>query len=372
VIKNNDFMEKKIKILHVIPRYVIGGAEKLVWHYAKLLDKNKYEIYIASCVEDGEFRKQFENLANVHIYMGSKSGAGGRIGAYLKLWKHTQQIKPDIIHTHLLSADFFGFFVKLIWRKKIFWITTMHNVEGATSLWRKLGWCFILRKVDKALAVSKSVEKFIKKYFAIKDEKCVLLLNGIDTEKWLQVPTNKLFTHKKIQIACIGRFWEQKGQIYLLQALSKVKNFDYELHFFGDGPLKESLISKSKEFKIFEKIVWHGAISNVVDYIADIDIVVQPSLWEGLSLVVMEMMTAGRPIVTTPPAGDELLKDKESGYIVPVKDAQKLVEAIDHIVANQQEAIEIAQEAREYASKNFDIINNVLDLQSIYNNLVHN
>jgi len=64
-------MEKKTKILYVIPRYVIGGAEKLVLDYAKLLDKNKYEIHVASCVEDGELREQFEKVTDVYVYLGS-------------------------------------------------------------------------------------------------------------------------------------------------------------------------------------------------------------------------------------------------------------------------------------------------------------
>jgi len=369
LIKVNYFMEKKTKILYVIPRYVIGGAEKLVLDYAKLLDKNKYEIHVASCVEDGELREQFEKVTDVYVYLGSKRNDDGRFGAYLKLWKYVKKIKPNIIHTHLLSADFFGFVVKLFWKENIFWITTMHNVEGSTSFWKKFLWSYILKNVDKAIVVSKSVEKFTLEKFKVEKNKCILLLNGVDTTKWLQVSMDKLFTHNKVQLASVGRFWEQKGHVYLLQALSTINSFDYELHLFGDGPLKKELVSKSKELGIYEKIVWHGVVPNVVDYVLDMDIVVQPSLWEGLSLVVMEMMTAGRPVVVTPPAGEELLENKKNGYIVPIKDIQKLAEIITYIANNKQEAIEIAKKARDCASKNFDIKKNIIGLEKIYDNL---
>lgn len=365
-------MQKKIKILHVIPRYVIGGAEKLVYHYANLLDKNKYEIHVASCVEDGELREQFEKLSDVHVYVGSKSKAGGRVATYRKLWRYAKEIKPDIIHTHLLSADFFGFLSKLIWKNKILWITTQHNLEENTSALRKIFWRIILKKADRVIVVSKSVEKFSLENFKIKKSKCTLLLNGIDTKNWSQISMNKLFTHQKIQIACVGRFWEQKGHVYLLEALSKITSFDYELHLFGDGPLKEFLIKKSKAFDVYEKIIWHGAIPNLADYLADIDIVVQPSLWEGLSLVIMEMMSAGRPIVATEPAGRELLQDKVTGLVVPAKDSNKLAQEISYVVGNQKEAILFAKKAREFANKNFDISKNVLGLQNIYKDLIEN
>lgn len=363
-------MQKKIKILYVIPRYVISGAEKLVYHYAKLLDKDKYDVHIASCVEDGEFLAQFVHLENVHVYVGSKSHDGGRLATYFKLWKYVKKIEPDIIHTHLLSADFFGFLVKFFWHDKIIWLTTQHNLEKNTSALRKIFWRIILKKADKVITVSKGVEKFSLENFKIKKTKCVLLQNGIDIEKWLQIPMNKLFTHKKIQIACIGRFWKQKGHIYLLQALSEIKNFDYDLHLFGDGPLKNVLINKSKELGIYDKIIWHGVIPNLSDYLVDIDLVVQPSLWEGLSLVIMEMMAAGRPVITTVPAGRELLEDKVTGYIVPVKNSKKLAEVITYAVDNPKEVVQLAKDAREFAHKNFDIKKNVLGLENIYNDLL--
>jgi len=364
-------MSNKIKILHIIPIYTTGGAERLVLHYARLLDKDKYEIHVASCVEDGELREKFEKLNNIHVYVGSRTKDGGRLKAYGKLWQYTKDIQPDIIHTHILAADFFGFFVKLKLGKKIKWISTQHNVEASTSTLRKILWRFILKFADSVVAVSKSVEKFTIDNFKVKKEKCELLLNGIDTENWLKVPLNKLFTHDKIQLASVGRLWEQKGHTYLLQALSKL-NFVFELHLFGDGPLRERLELEAKNLQINDNIVWHGVTPNVVDYMRDIDIVIQASLWEGLSLVVMEMMSSGRVVVATPPAGEELMVDQKTGYLVPSKNSVKLAEKLVYIVENREEAKAVALEARKVAKENFDIMKNVQGLENIYDKLAKN
>jgi glycosyltransferase involved in cell wall biosynthesis len=238
-------------------------------------------------------------------------------------------------------------------------------VEEATPLLRKILWRIVLQFADRVISVSRSVEKFTLEKFKIKKEKSVLLLNGIDIENWLKVDMNTLFTHDKIQLASVGRLWEQKGHTYLLQALAKL-DFSYELHLFGDGPLRQQLENEAKNLNINDNIFWHGVTPNVVDYMVDVDIVVQASLWEGLSLVVMEMMAAGRPIVTTPSAGDELLQSGQEGLIVPSKDVEKLVEAIKFLAENKKEAIKFATKARLKAKENFGINKNVEGLENIY------
>ena len=64
-----------------------------------------------------------------------------------------------------------------------------------------------------------------------------------------------------------------------------------------------------------------------------------------------------------------MLENKKNGYIVPIKDIQKLAEIITYIANNKQEAIEIAKKARDCASKNFDIKKNIIGLEKIYDNL---
>ncbi|MBI2436500.1 MAG: glycosyltransferase family 4 protein [Candidatus Magasanikbacteria bacterium] len=362
-------MSKKTKILHIIPIFATGGAEKLVLQYAKMFDPKKYEVHVASCVEDGELRTEFEKLAHVHIFVGSRTADGGRRAVYARLEKYVEEIKPDIIHTHMLSADWAGFVFRRKYGKNIKWVSTMHNVETATSWWRQMLWKYILKRADKVISVSQKVEDFVLDNFGIQRNKSVVLQNGIELTKWIKVSTDGLFSKKKLRIACVGRFWEQKGHIYLLQACALLGDLEYELHLFGGGPLEENLKKEAQRLGIQQNVVWHGMVSDVERYMADIDIVAQPSLWEGLSLVVMEVMAAGRPVIATPVAGAELIDDTKNGYIVPAKNPQALAEKIHYVSQHREEALRVALPARTYATSHFDIVQNVQSLEGIYSQL---
>lgn len=360
-------LSKKITILHVIPMFATGGAERLVLHYARLFDPKKYTVHVATCVDDGELKEKFEQLSHVHLFVTSRKTVG-RIQAYRRLANYVEEIKPDIIHTHMLSADLFGWMIKKKYGKNIVWISTMHNNEEATPWLRKQIWRRLLPSANRIISVSKLVQTFTEDKFHIKKNISTLLYNGVDISSWIDIPTEDLLSHKKLQIASVGRMWTQKGHEYLLRALPllKDKKIDFELHLFGDGPLRHSLEQLAHTLGVYDSIVWHGITQDVPLYIAHVDVAVQPSLWEGLSLVVMEMMAAGRVVVTTPSGGGELIQDKKTGYIIPVKNPHTIAGAIQHIVSDKKYAIEIAQKARTYAKINFDIKNNVLGLQKIY------
>ncbi len=360
----------KIKILHVIPIFATGGAERLVLHYATFFPKDRYEIHVATCVEDGELREKFEALGFVHVYVGSRTRDRGRLGAYKKLRNYVEKIKPDIIHTHLISADLFGFFMKRKYKNQIQWVSTMHNVESATSAGRQLLWKIILKRADRVISVSERVEEFTLRQFKVSKEKSIVLRNGVDTRIWLTVPMRGLFGQPTLRLATVGRLWEQKGHIYLLRALPALKDINYELHIFGDGPLRAALEAEALKLGVSDHIIWHGITTDIPLQIKNIDVVVQPSLWEGLSLVVMEMMAAGRVVITTPAAGDELLQHDTNGFIVPAKNPEALAEKIRFIFEKKAELIQVGKEAREYARHNFDILNNVTGLQKIYQQLL--
>ena len=361
-------MKNKIKILHVIPVFATGGAERLVLHYARLFDKSKYELHVASCVEDGELRSEFEKLG-VSIFVGSRKKMGSRQAVYSELEKYVENIRPDIIHTHLLSSDFFGFNLKRKLKNKIVWVSTLHNVEKATSFVKQILWCYVLSKTDKVVSVGKKVEIFAKREFKVPEGNVQTILNGIDLENWLKVKNTQIFTNKKIQIACVGRLWKQKGHEYLFKALSQI-GLEYQLHLFGDGPLKDKLEKLADNLNINNNIVWHGVVKDVYKYLDDIDVVVQPSLWEGLSLVVMETMAAGKIVITTPAGGDELIKDGKTGFIVKSKNSRALAEKIKEVCKNKETVKKVGEGARKFANENFSIEKNVEKLDNLYKSLL--
>ncbi|MDD4476985.1 MAG: glycosyltransferase family 4 protein [Patescibacteria group bacterium] len=361
---------KKKKILHIIPAFNVGGAERVVWHYARFLDKEKYEIIVASSVEDGCLRPQFESL-DINLFVGSRSRQGGRWAVFKSLKKYVEEFKPDLIHSHLFGGDLVAYLLLFFSKRKIKWVSTQHNVEWQTSFLRRFIWKYILRSADKIIAVSDGVGVYCRANFNIKENKIKMIRNGIDLEKCLAVPTECFFQDKALRLAIVGRLEQQKGHIYLFRALSTLKNMDWwRLEIFGDGSLRDKLKIEAKKLGIENRIAWHGNIDDITRFYEWIDVVIQPSLWEGLSLAVMEAMASGRCVVASVPAGEELIKPDETGILVKAGSAVQIADAVRFLFLRKDEGKRMGEKAREYARGNFDIKKNIREIERIYDDLL--
>jgi len=343
------------RILYLIPRFTTGGAERLVLQYTKYFKDLGFEVAVASVVGGGELINEFEKLG-VEVFVGQKSLNG---------WKNLKQFchkfKPDIIHSHVFSGDMAGF--KLRHRAK--WISTQHNVGKEHSCLRRSILKRILPSADRVVAVGKNVEDFCVKKLKLKNT--ILIKNGIEVEKWLGVDTDSLFSSDELNLAIIGRLEKQKGHKYLFKALSKLPNLKYKLHIFGAGSLESSLRYLSKGYNLTDKIIWHGVSTDLLKELKDMDVVIQPSLWEGLSLVIMEAMAAGRLVVTTPAGGDELIDDEEDGFITKLSGLRK---TIKFIFENKNEAKFFSLSAREKAKSEFTLEKNLKEIGNLYSSLL--
>lgn len=356
-------LTKKIKIIHILPRLVAGGAEKMVLHYARLLDKNIFDVAIASTVADGPLRPLFVK-ENVKLFVGDCSRDGGRWAVAKKLKKFVKEFQPQIIHTHLLGGDIFGYFFKVIVKLPVYWISTQHNVEFQTSFARRLLWRHILKKADKIIAVADKVKKYDLEQFGLKENKIVVIKNGIALETLSNLPLLKAQTPWRLGI--VGRLQEQKGHLYLFKALSQLLNYEWQLNIFGDGPDKEKLQQLAAEQGINERLIWHGVETDLAKLFGAVDVIIQPSLWEGLSLVVMEALAAGRLVIASAPAAAELIIDGQTGLVVKPADSQSLINKLEYIFNHQSPVKDLARQARDYAENNLAIELNVKKLAKIY------
>jgi len=329
-----------------------------------LLDRSKFDVVVASTVEDGSLRPLFERN-NISLHIGSRSKDGGRLGVALKLIKFVKEYQPDIIHTHLFGGDIFGWLFKVVLRTSAYWISTQHNVEFRTSLLRRFIWRYILRCADQVIAVADKVKQYDIEHFGLKDKNVKVVKNGIDIEELSHVPV-MLKRGEKWQLGIVGRLQEQKGHIYLIEALSKLNENNWVLHVFGDGPDKDHLLALATEKHITDRIVWHGVEANLSHLYESVDIIIQPSLWEGLSLVIMEALCAGRFVIASEAAGEELIVNKQDGLLVHSKNIEDIVAALHYSFAHSSEIEQIATSARLMALHNFDIRNNVQKIADLY------
>ena len=138
----------------------------------------------------------------------------------------------------------------------------------------------------------------------------------------------------------------------------------------GDGPLREELQNLASQLGIQDKVLFMGFRQDIPAVLSVIDVFVAPSETEGLGLGILEAMAIGKPIVATSVGGIiEILKDGETGYLVPAKNSQELAKRVIYMLKNEEEARCLGIKARE-ESRKYDINSNVKKIEEQYFGLI--
>lgn len=161
-----------------------------------------------------------------------------------------------------------------------------------------------------------------------------------------------------LRLVCIGRFAEQKGQLLLVEAMARVRA-PVHLTLVGDGPLAPDLRAAIARAGLADRVTLPGWLdeAGVRAALAGAHMMVLPSFAEGLPVVLMEAMAAGRPAIATWVAGiPELMQDGRTGWLVPAGDAGLLAEAIDRAASTPRETLEaMGRAARQRAFARHDM-----------------
>jgi len=147
------------------------------------------------------------------------------------------------------------------------------------------------------------------------------------------------------RLVCVGRLSEQKGQLLLVDAVSKLlaKGIDIELVLAGDGEMRPEIEALIRQHSLESKVIITGWISSkqVREEILASRAMVQPSFAEGLPVVIMEAMALRRPVLTTYVAGiPELVRPGENGWLFPAGDVDELVKVLEDFLRTPTEILE--------------------------------
>ena len=348
-----------IHIVHIIPTLTFGGAERTL---VNLINNSSFDFEhsIILFFDDQPLSDQINK--NIEIRILNKKGKLS-LGMVGDIKKYLKELKPDIVHTHL-GGDFWG---RIAAKKlNIPVISTEHNVNFDEGNIKRIVRKLMKNYSDRYVAVSKEVSKYVKSIYKIKN-KITVIPCGVETDIFKNLPEPN-FQNNNVVI--LGRLVPQKGYIVALEALSKIKD-NWNLKIVGNGELKDELILKSKELGLENKIYFLPAVKDVAGILKDSDVLLAPSLWEGLGIVAMEGMAAGRLVIASECGGlKELIQDKKTGLFFKTSDVDDLTEKINWYFENKKECLKIANQGKVYALENFGIKKQVQEYEKLYKEIL--
>jgi glycosyltransferase involved in cell wall biosynthesis len=171
----------------------------------------------------------------------------------------------------------------------------------------------------------------------------------------------------------VARLTEQKGHRDLLAAAGEVHAHEPEAVFVlaGDGPLREELGALARRLGLEDSVLFLGQRSDVPDLLAAADAFVLPSLFEGLSLVVLEAMALGLPVVATRVCGNaEAIRDGVTGRLVPPGEPAALSAALLELLADAGQAGHWGSAGAACFQKEFAAERMVQETLAVYRELI--
>jgi glycosyltransferase involved in cell wall biosynthesis len=307
---------KNMKILSILSPVKFGGGERLLLDKAKVFRDKGIEYVIVCLNRSPEFEKflneegvNYFNLTNIefkqtpsrkeYLFLFFKL-----LPKIFKLRKLIQKEKPNILLSNGFPAVFLVplsvLFLKA--KPKIFYVHHFQK-QKENFLIRKI-YLWFLRRYEKIIAVSSATTNSLKNVFPEIKEKILTIPNGIDTKRF-EIKESKEELRRKLNLPdgilgiCIGRLTPFKNQKFLLKVAKEINRDDFYILIVGDGDEYENLKREIEKEKLEDRVKLLGFIpSNEIPYyLRASDIFLYPSLKEGFSVVILEVLASGLPAV---------------------------------------------------------------------------
>lgn len=352
----------KTKILEVIRQGQIGGGESHLYDLIYFLDKNRFEVVCLS-FSDGEMINKLKQIGiRCHVIESGKPFD-------IQVQKHVKQLIQDegiqIVHAHGSRAA--SNVLYTVRQMHIPFVYTVHGWsfhDDQSYVIRKLrAWSekLICHYANDVICVSQSNADTGRDVFGLKAAH--VIENGINLERFNPDLTFKNlrqefgFFDSDLIVGFIARCTLQKNPIVFLESIKSAhqKNPQIKGLFVGEGDL-DAEVDHFIAINSMDDYVYRSAFrTDVPDLLNCIDVYCLPSLWEGLSIALLEAMAMGKAIVVTPTDGTkELIENGKNGLIVPFNNVDAIVKAIETFYQNRTLMSCCSKEARMFVAKRFN------------------
>lgn len=312
-----------MKISHVINSLATGGAERLVVNLATVAQQQGDEVEILVLTDVPGIVREEAARRGLTIRPVANSLKDPRIPVRLRKMVRDS----DVVHVHLFPALYWA---SVVDRPLVF---TEHSTNNrrignrAFALFEK----FAYSRYRHVLAISEGVRDAISRHFAAIGVRTPVSIafNGID-DSFFEV--ERTLSDDPTKVVSVGSLKDVKRHALAISAVAQSPNLS--LKIAGEGPLRESLEKQIAELGVSDRVELLGDVANVPELLAQSDVLLSTSEFEGFSLVAVEAQATGIPVVgPNVPGFREVVVDGETGILYGEDEVGDVVAALETVLS---------------------------------------
>lgn len=385
--------QKKIRVLHLITRMIVGGAqENTLLTVLGLNIKTDYEITLLtgpSLGPEGMLIDQTSTSFRLEVCPALKRNINPVFDliAFWKIYNFIKKNKFDIVHTHSSKAGILGRFAAKLARVPII-IHTIHGLPffAEQNKWLNKIYIFLEKLTasftDTIICVSQSIIDEAVQAHVAKKEKFVKIYSGIDLTHYKKDPRIREAYRARLGIpqdslvvGKLARLFNLKGHEFLLKAavIVKQKFPKFKLLFIGDGILKEQLEQEAKKLGLEDCLIFTGLIrpQTVPYYLQSLDVLAHVSLHEGLPRAVVQGFALEIPVVCFDLDGaKDIIRNGANGILVSPKNIPELAKALSKLLGDEPLRKQMGEQGNQLIRAAFDCQTMVSEIDFVYRKLL--
>ncbi|MEH6538372.1 MAG: glycosyltransferase [Psychroserpens sp.] len=358
-------MEKKIKILFILPSLKAGGAERVVSFIAQNLDATRFtpSLLIIGFEKDAAF-----SIEHIETHFLNKTRVlDGVTGIFSKL----RSIKPQIVMTsiaHLTAVTT----IQSLWFRKIKFVAREANIKKITIQYHNASLPFGAKTLNTISY--KLLDAIICQSKDMADELVELRPKTANKIHIINNPITKVFSseisniqNNKPHYITVGRLHNEKGHCRILEALSLL-DFDFKYTIIGSGPHEQRIKDKAEALHLSDSVTWIDFTNDIEKHLNNSSVFIQGSYAEGFPNALLESCAAGTPVIAYNCLGgtSEIVKQGVNGFLVDteIELKEKLIELIKNPLNKQQI---IASVKSKFSKEQI-----ISQYEEVFNNLIQN
>tara|TARA_B100001964_G_scaffold235525_1_gene295746 strand:- start:3276 stop:4412 length:1137 start_codon:yes stop_codon:yes gene_type:complete len=345
-----------------------GGGQIAVHYLAIYLAKNNCNVWV---IYTGNNRRKIPSSLNYNAIFAKHFNVAtlnlNIFSVAFQAFKLSRKVQFDILHGNGEEAFFITYLAKLTGSK---FVLTSHSPfmpqtgiirasKCPMKMLKRLNF-YLLRaaavKADSLFTYSNFSRKLVKDGIQVDYNNAINIISpGIDPS-WFKVSVQK--KGKISDLLYFGRIEHEKGIDILLKSFANVfqKFSDLKLHIIGEGNYMDLSKRLCKELDISDNVIYYGwkEKHEIQEFMSNCDLCILPSRIESFGLTMAEAMAAGIPVISTKAGAiPEIIKDGETGVLVPPEDIKALTKAMIYELEHWDEIWNMAKAARKMVKEKF-------------------